>query len=332
MNPPLHILGRFGDPHSGAELQVLELARRLQGRRPVRLWSDVAPHPVFVRQGVRHVRPFDRQIPNGGSLLLGSIYTDSALWLRHAKLDAVVVHYNVTDHEGLFEKIAEVRAATGLEPQLSFVSRPLQMAVNLPGFVEPSWIDLTEFLAIPRSSSIRLHKAAIETGQRFTVGRISRDFLGKHHDLDASLYRMLVQRGVRVRVMGGTCLTEQLAGVEGVELLPAGAMPAAEFLTGIDLFFYRTGIFSEAYGRVVLEAMAAGLPVVVGAQGGYAEAVQHGVSGLFVRSQEEAFDAITRLAGDAAAGATLGSQARSRAEELHGALSGSGLLDFYCEV
>ena len=324
MNRPLHILGRFGDPHSGAELQVLELARRLQGRRPVHLWSDIPPHPVFVRQGVRPVRPFDRQIPTGGSLLLGSIYTDSALWLRHAKFDAVVVHYNVTDHGALFIKIAELRAVTGLEPQLTFVSRPLQMAVDLPGLIEPSWIDLREFLAVPRPRP--------GPPQAFTVGRLSRDFLGKHHPLDPSLYRMLVARGMQVRIMGGTCMAPQLGAVPGVELLPAGALPAAQFLAGIDLFFYRLGDFKEAYGRVVLEAMAAGLPVVADVVGGYTEAVQHGVSGLLVRGQEEAFDAIQHLTHNPASCATLSHQARQRAHELHGEQAGAQLLNFYSQV
>ena len=324
MPGPLHIVSRFGDPHSGAELQVLELARRLQGRRPVQIWSDVPPHPVFARQGVRHIRPFDRQIPQGGSLLFGSIYVDSALWLRHARLQAVVVHYNVTHHAHLFAKLAEVRADTGLEPHLSFVSRPLQMAVDLPGLIEPSWIDLREFLAVQRPRP--------GPQQAFTVGRLSRDFLGKHHPLDPSLYRMLVAHGMQVRIMGGTCLVPQLGAAPGVALLPAGAMPAAQFLAGIDLFFYRLGDFKEAYGRVVLEAMAAGLPVVADVDGGYTEAVQHGVSGLLVRGQEQAFDAIMHVAQNLSHCATLSMQARQRSHALHGEHTGAELLDFYCQV
>ena len=55
----------------------------------------------------------------------------------------------------------------------------------------------------------------------FTVGRVSRDALDKHHPEDPALYRMLASRGLRVRIMGGTCLASALVGVEGVELLPA---------------------------------------------------------------------------------------------------------------
>lgn len=319
---PLHIAGRFGDPHSGAELQVLELARRLQGRRAVHLWSDVPPHPVFLKQGVRHIRPFERQAPFGGALLLGSVYVDTAIWARHARLRRVVVHYNVTSHEVLFSKLQELREATGLDPEITYVSEPLRLAVNLPGIVEPSWIDLREFLAVPvRRPEFR----------PFTIGRLSRDFMGKHHPQDASLYRMLAQRGIRVRIQGGTCLAGELAGVPNIELLPAGALPAAELLASIDLFFYRPGSFREAYGRVVVEAMATGLPVVAAVEGGYAEVVQQGVTGWMVRSQEEAFDRVMQLAASRTLSETLGEAGRRRAMALHQESAGEALLAYYLD-
>ena len=317
---PLHIVGRFGDPFSGAELEVLELARRLQGQRVIHIWSDVAPHPAFARHGVRHIRPFERQAPFGGTLLIGSVYVDSALWIRHAKPRRVILQYNVINHETLFARWEQLREATGLEPEITYVSEPLRLTVNLPGIVVPSWIDLRDFLAIPlRRPEFR----------PFTVGRLSRDFMGKHHPKDPSLYRMLVQRGMRIRLQGATCLASELGGVQGIELLPAGALPAAEFLASIDLFFYRPGRFSEAYGRVIVEAMAAGLPVVAGVEGGYAEVVRQGESGWLVRTQEEAFDRVAQLAANRSASEALGAAARQRATALHQESAGEALLDFY---
>jgi len=316
----LHIVSRFGDPYSGAELQVMELARRLKGLRQVQVWSDIPPHPVFARQGVRQIRPFDRQVPVGGTLLFGTIYLDTALWLRQARPKRLVICYNVVNHDALFAKIAEARTATGLEPELTFVSAPLQAAVNLPGMIEPSWIDLSSFLAVP---------LARPAGRPLRVGRLSRDIAGKHHPQDPSLYRMLAQRGLQVRVQGGTCLAGELAGVKGVELLPAGALPAADLLASLDLFFYRLGDFSEAYGRVVIEAMASGLPVVCGVMGGYVQAVESGVSGQLVRSQEEAFDALMHLASQPELRAEMGSRARVRAINLHSERATDHLLQFY---
>ncbi|RYX95737.1 MAG: glycosyltransferase family 1 protein [Comamonadaceae bacterium] len=318
---PLHIVGRFGDPHSGAELQVLELARRLKGRREVQLWSDIPPHPVFVKQGVRHIRPFDRQAPFGGTLLLGSVFVDTGFWLQHAKPRRVVVHYNVTSHETLFARLAEVSQVTGVDPEITYVSDPVRLTVNLPGLVERSWIDLRQFLAVPvRRPEFR----------PFTVGRLSRDSPDKHHAQDPQLYRMLAQRGVKVRVQGGTCLAGELANIPDIELLPAGALPAADFLASIDLFFYRPGSAREAYGRVVVEAMASGLPVVAGAEGaGYAELVQPGVTGWMVRTQEEAFDRVMQLAASRTISETLGEAGRRLARELHQDSAGEALLQYY---
>jgi len=64
--------------------------------------------------------------------------------------------------------------------------------------------------------------------------------------------------------MGAKVLGQALQGHAGIEILPANAVAAAPFLQGLDCFTYRTHpCFPEAWGRVVLEAMAAGLPVVV---------------------------------------------------------------------
>ncbi|RZJ16034.1 MAG: glycosyltransferase family 1 protein [Haliea sp.] len=156
------------------------------------------------------------------------------------------------------------------------------------------------------------------TARPFTIGRLSRDDPAKHHAEDPALYRMLASRGLRVRIMGGSCLAASLAGVDGIELLPAGAESAAEFCASLDAFFYRTGAFSEAYGRVVAEAMASGLPVVVHSRGGYAEIIEDGVSGFLIRSQEEAYDALLRLAADPALCRTVGDAARQRAHQAHG--------------
>ena len=150
------------------------------------------------------------------------------------------------------------------------------------------------------------------------MGRLSRDVPQKHHAQDPSLYRMLAAHDVRVRVMGGTCLADSLTGTPNVELVPAGAESAADFYRSLDVFFYRTGDVAEAYGRVVIEAMACGLAVVASDAGGYAEVIRHGISGWLVRSQEEAYDCILALHKHPDTARQAGLVARQEAVTRHG--------------
>lgn len=68
----------------------------------------------------------------------------------------------------------------------------------------------------------------------------------------------------------------------------------------------------EPFGLVVLEAMAAGLPVVAMDAGGPREIVDDGRTGFLVRGDEELVAALARLAGDAALRGRLGAAARER--------------------
>jgi len=319
----LHLLGRFSEAFTGAERELLDIRRLLQGRRPVKLWSDVPPHPSYAGLGIATIQPFAQQFPRGGALLIAGVHMRPGIWLKYAGFEKIILFYNLANHGQLFAAMEALRDSTGLDPELVFVSRMLQLSVGLPGRIARSLMDLQPFLAV---ADERFARAA---GRPFTVGRVSRDAPDKHHPEDPALYRMLASRGLKVRIMGGTCLAAALQGVEGVELLPAGAESAADFYRSLDAFFYRTGASTEAYGRVVVEAMAAGLPVAAHARGGYAEVMEHEVSGLLVQSQEEAYDAVMRLAGDAGLCRRMGEAGRVRALAVHGPEATQREMAFY---
>lgn len=315
----LHLVGRFDDPHTGAERSLPDLAAALSGRRETRLWSVVPPHPFFAERGVQGIDVAGGRWPQGGTLLIGGVHVRLDDWLQQARPQQVVLRYNLPNHGRLFDAILFIREATGLDPDLVFVSRAMQLSVGLPGRIEHSLIDLDRFLAHPIQRPAR----------PVTVGRLSRDVIEKHDPKDVAVYRGLAARGLRVRVMGGTCLAPFLGGVAGVELLPAGAEDASRFLASLDVFFYRTGSFIEPYGRVVMEAMASGLPVVVAANGGFAEQIHHGQDGILVQTQEQAVQALSALGADGALRRRLGAAARARAIEVHGPDAFAATVDNY---
>jgi glycosyltransferase involved in cell wall biosynthesis len=129
--------------------------------------------------------------------------------------------------------------------------------------------------------------------------------------------------------MGGTCLAQGVKEGDAIELLAAGTEPVPAFYRSLDAVFYRTGPFIEAYGRVVLEAMAAGLPVVAHAMGGYAEVIEHGVSGFLIETQEQAFDALMALRDSVVLRRRVGVAARAQAVRVHGAEAIQRELGFY---
>jgi glycosyltransferase involved in cell wall biosynthesis len=313
----LHLLGRFGELFTGAERELLDLSRLMAGRRTVKLWSDVSVHPTYASENITAVRPFAHQFPKDGTLLIGGVHLQAEIWLKYTRFKRIIVFHNLSNQGQLFSIVQGVREYTGLDPEIVFVSDWLRRCAALQGVVIPSLLDIAPFSKVAMQRFAELEKA--ELPQRpFTVGRASRDLLEKHNPQDLSLYRMLASRGVRVRVMGGTCLAPGLAGVEGIELLPAGAESMPDFYRSLDAMFYRTGDFFEAYGRVVLEAMGAGLPVVAHVNGGYAEVVEEGVSGFLIRSQEEAFDALMALRGSCGLRLQVGKAAAERAHSVHG--------------
>jgi glycosyltransferase involved in cell wall biosynthesis len=89
----------------------------------------------------------------------------------------------------------------------------------------------------------------------------------------------------------------------------------AEFLASIDLFVMPS--LFEGLGVAVLEAMAAGKPVVATRVGGLAESVLDGVTGLLVAPRDAAAlaTAIDKLARDPALALALGSRGAARVRQ-----------------
>jgi glycosyltransferase involved in cell wall biosynthesis len=151
-----------------------------------------------------------------------------------------------------------------------------------------------------------------------TIGRIEKQ---KNLDvfLDAAAAVHARRRDASFVVVGDGSLREHYArevgkrGLSSVVSLPGTRGDVPEFLAGLDQFWLTSDW--EGTPNVVLEAMAAGLPVIATRVGGTPEVVDDGATGILVDAGDASAvaDASLRLAGDAAASASMGRLAREAA-------------------
>jgi len=106
-----------------------------------------------------------------------------------------------------------------------------------------------------------------------------------------------------------------------------------EFLANIDILVHASTI-PEPFGQVVVEGMAAGLPVVAANAGGPAEIIEHGKTGLLYPPGDVSAlaDAMKTLASDPALRSRLGEAARIKAKEFAPEIIAQKVMDFYREL
>jgi glycosyltransferase involved in cell wall biosynthesis len=303
--PLVHLVNPLWDGNGGADWRTIDTWRLLAPHADVRLWSEYAPAPPFAAYPVSRLQPYRLRVPCGGNLVFVGTYFRIGHWTRLASFDRVIVLYNTDQADRLAKNVRRLRNA-GHRVEVVYTSRELRRRHGGQGAVLESPIDVERFRPSPH------------VPRPFTVGRLSRDIASKHHEEDGELWRTLARAGCRIRLMGATCLAPALAGVDNVELLPAGAEDAAAFLRSLDAFVYRTSTgWFEAYGRVVIEAMATGVAIVAGSRGGYTDHLEHGRNALLAASTAEVVAHVLTLAGDRALAARLGDTARRDAVELN---------------
>ncbi|MDQ5878675.1 MAG: hypothetical protein QG638_1408 [Pseudomonadota bacterium] len=292
----------------GAETHSFDLANALrESGISTTLWSD-SPSPFVSHFGGVAVSPFNGRFPKGGTLIVVGTYFSLEPWIDHARPKRLVLICVNSHPQQLYATLAALDRATLPPVQIAFVSTRLRDTMGVPGYICPEIVDLKRFHPAPHSP---------RSGT--TIGRLSRDIMDKHHPEDPSLYRMLGWHGIRTRIMGGTCLAPCLQNEPSIELLEINKERPEEFLRTLDIFYYRTSPqLHEASGRVIVEAMACGLPVVAHKSGGYTDWVEQGRNGYIFSTQEEAYELLMRLHQAPAERDRIAGEARASAEKIAG--------------
>jgi len=320
--PTIHIINKFAQATGGSEQRAIRLAEILKSHADVRLWATHPPDPALLRQApIATIEPRLLRFPMSGTFIFVGAYLHIGGWIRFARPTRRIIIFNTKDPEELKRMAAQISPAKGIDDCEIVYSDEALRINGKPGQVHESPIDIAKFV-----------NAAPKTKSRgpFSVGRLSRDYRWKFHEDDPRLFRRLSELGMRIRLLGGECLRDELVGAEGVETLPEGSIPAAEFLYSLDCFIYRTSsTWLESFGRVVFEAMACELPVVCGATGGYARQIEHGVNGFIFDTENEAVEILNRLRADPELRRAIGRRGRETAEKMYSAEYEQKSVEYY---
>jgi glycosyltransferase involved in cell wall biosynthesis len=201
--------------------------------------------------------------------------------------------------------------------------------------VVPNGVDLTRFaprtapeegplvvaMVANLSSRVKRHDLFIDTAALVAVNSAIEFRLYGHDPGPSDAYAAALHRQVRELGLG-----------ERFHFLGFVADPA-QMMAEIDILVHPTAV--ESFGRVVVEAMAAAVPVVGPAGGGVGEIVVDGETGLLVPPDDTQAlaRAVERLAGNSDLRRRLGQAGRQRAEE-HYSLEAhvEGILRLYEQV
>ena len=319
--PVIHLFNGFQNPYGGSEQEALSLYAMLKDRAEVHLWatSSKVSRELMRQLPIRRVARSAGAFPRGGTYVFVGAHWRNKLWPYVVRKPRRLIYIYNTFHPKVVALTSTMPRLLGW-PRAEYVliSAFQSRLLDLPGEVHPSPIDIDLFRPAPHAPHSRI-----------VIGRMSRDVPEKHHPDDIALYRALAKEGHAVRLQGASCLADRLAPGDGIELTPEGAMPAADFLQSLDIFYYRSHTHVETFGRVVFEAMACALPVVCHVHGGYADAIRHGENGFLFETTEEAMALLERLAADAGLRERLGAAARKTVEDMYSATAREERLAFY---
>jgi len=181
-------------------------------------------------------------------------------------------------------------------------------------------VDLDRFARLPDRAASRLALGLAPGDTVATV--VGRLCAGKGQAAAIAAAALVRERldGFRLLLVGDGPMAPELKALAG-ERCASGDVVFAGFRDDIDAVLSASDLFllaseAESLPLSVLEAMAAGLPVVSTNVGGLSEAVEDGVTGRLVPPGDAAAlaDAIAGVLGSADRGAAMGRAGRRRAE------------------
>jgi len=285
---------------------------------------------------------------------------------RIRALDADIVHANSLKaalYAGLAARLARVPAVWHIRDRIAADYLPTSAVILvrtasriLPTAIVANSLTTLETLPLPRHGRVVYNPVVYDgveqvgplptrVADEMTVGIVGRlaPWKGQHVFLDgfAEAFRGTHVRG---RIIGSALFgEEEYASSLSRQAERLGISSQIDFrgfradvweeLSKLDVLVH-CSVTPEPFGQVVLEGMAAGLPVIATAAGGPAELITGGVDGILTRPGDagELAAALRRVQGDPDLRRQLGAAAQRRSNEFTPERAAQQLLGVYLEI
>lgn len=226
------------------------------------------------------------------------------------------------------------RTASRWCDRMIFISRPLLDWALREGVTKReksvtiySGIELNRFVPVSEEEKDRLRERWGLGREAPVVGIVSKLWEGKGHSILIQAFRGIHEEipDARLVIVGEGYLKDRLAqqvrqlGLGTSVLFTGFVGDPAQIIATLDVAVLPS--FFEGMGRVLLEAMAMGKPVVATRVGGIPDLVEHGVNGFLVSpgSVPELRDAVLRLLKDRDLSTRMGRLGKNMVTETFGA-------------
>lgn len=358
---------------SGGELALARLLGALDVEAHVVLGEDGPLVPLLEATGaVVHLLELDPRVRDQrrnrlGALPLGQAVRSGAYALRLAqvirRLKPDLVHTNSLKaalYGGMAARLTGVPVVWHVHDRIApdYLSPPAVRLMRAAARALPAAAITNSFatsatlrlkakptVVIPSPVAVDGVGAQRSPGEALRVGMIGRLAPWKGQDLFLRAFASAFGDGTEQAVVVGGALFGEEAYEEGLHVLArelglGGRVDFRGFradvgaeLDGLDVVVHAS-ILPEPFGQVVVEAMAAGRPVVAPDAGGPAEILSHGFDGLLypIGDEQALARALKQLAVDADLRQRLGAAARRSAAQYRPEVVAAQVLELYRDV